>query len=453
MQPTKEIITNPTSERALLSICMNDNDKLIDVDTAGITHKMFGIEANRYLFMAIQYLYSKKIATTPLSIMEVLASESARSSIETMGGIDHIAMISEGDADVDSLPIFMAKIKQASVRRGLVSVCEDTIQFVKSEQAEVLNPSELIGSHEGKLVDLSPDEKHSLAYKMGDDTDRVLLEREESPESVPGLEVGWAKVDRITNGFMPGDLTIVCGESKTGKSVLLMNWAIQLSIIDKIPILYIDTEMSARECEDRILANLSGVPHSEIVSGMYVMDTEHGKAEQKIIKVKEAKELMQAGHYHHIYMPQFDIDAITALTKKFMRQHGVEALFFDYIKIPSSDTGFKNSQEYQMLGFLTSGLKDIAGIMEIPVFSACQANRANLGEEKKDASAIGGSYRILQLASKLMFLTNKSDESIASRGPRNGNQVLQIAYQRNGESNCDPIDIIFDRPWLVQREV
>ena len=36
---------------------------------------------------------------------------------------------------------------------------------------------------------------------------------------------------------------MVCARSKVGKSTLLTNWATNLSIIDKLPILYIDTEM------------------------------------------------------------------------------------------------------------------------------------------------------------------------------------------------------------------
>ena len=65
-----------------------------------------------------------------------------------------------------------------------------------------------------------------------------------------------------------------------------------------------------------------------------------------------------------------------------------------------------------------------------------------------DASNIGGSYRILQLASKLVFLLNKDVDDIYE-----GNQSLVIKYQRDGESDCRPIDIIFNHPILRQTEV
>jgi len=201
------------------------------------------------------------------------------------------------------------------------------------------------------------------------------------------------------------------------------------------------------------LANLTGIPHKEIISGMYVLDTANGEAVDKIARLKKAREQLNLGNYYHIYMPMFTIERVNALAKKFVTQIGIKALFFDYIKIPSDQGNFKSIQEYQKLGFFTSGLKDLAGLLKIPVFSACQSNRGDLDTEDPDASDIGGSYRILQLATKLMFLYNKSDEAIAKDGFSNGNQRLFIKYQRNSSSDCPPINIMFSRSILRQTEI
>ena len=335
----------------------------------------------------------------------------------------------------------------------LFTIADDVREFVLSDKAEVLNPSELISIMEQKLTDLSVNTTvQNEVYKMGDKTDEILEERAKTPSQVPGIEIGWQQFDKITNGGQPGDLIVVCAPSKVGKSVLLTNWATKLAIKDQIPILYFDTEMNEREQEDRILSNLTGIPHSEIISGTYVLDTVNGNARDKIAKLKRAKEELNTGNYYHIYMPHFTIEKVTALTRKFSTQLGVKALFFDYIKIPSNQANFRQIQEYQALGFFTSGLKDLAGLLKIPIYTACQTNRNDLDTESPDASNIGGSYRILQLASKLIFLINKSQENIARDGFQNGNQQLFIKYQRNGESNCDPINIMFDKPILRQQE-
>lgn len=432
---------------------MKDSDQLIEVESKGVFPEHFGTKANRNILMAMLYLKSRSINPEPMGIMEVLTGE-AKKSVEEVGGLDYLMIMTEQHVPAENLNIFIDKIKQSYTRRELYRASNDVQSLVMSDKSEVMNPAEIIGYAEQKINDIGVNTQNTEeVYKMGEDTERILKERAETPDVVPGLEVGWEQYDRVTNGAGAGDLIIVVAPSKTGKSVTLTNWATKLAITDQLPVLYIDTEMSSREQEDRILANLSGIPASEIVSGMYVMDTENGTAEEKIERLKIAREKLGMGNYYHIYMPQFTIEAVTSLARKFQMQMGIVALFFDYIKIPSNQADFKTAQEYQRLGFFTSGLKDIAGMLQIPVFTAAQTNRTDNNTEKPDESNIGGSYRILQLATKLMFLLNKSPERIAKDGVANGNQQLFIKWQRNGESDCDPINIAFDKPILRQREV
>lgn len=425
---------------------------LIDVESKNVFAEHFGVPAHRHMFMAMMYLKSKTIKPEPMAIMEVLSGD-AKKTVEEIGGLDYLLLLTETNIPTDNLQIFIEKVKQSYTRREVAKAADEVKSLVMSERSEVMNPSEIVGYAEQKLVDIGVNTQSAEeVYKMGDDTERVLEMRAETPEQVPGLEVGWEQYDRITNGAAGGDLIIVVAPSKTGKSVTLTNWATKLSITDQLPVLYIDTEMSSREQEDRIIANLSGIPQAEIVSGMYVMDTEAGTAEEKIPRLKKARKELKLGNYYHVYMPQFTIEAVTALVRKFQMQFGIVAMFFDYIKIPSNQADFKTAQEYQRLGFFTSGLKDIAGMLDIPVFTAAQTNRTDNATESPDESNIGGSYRILQLATKLMFLMNKTPERIAKDGYGAGNQQLFIKWQRNGESDCDPINIAFDKPILRQRE-
>lgn len=445
---------NPGSERNLLAICLKETDKIIDVETAEISAEHFSVPGHKYIFMAMMYLYSKKVKPTPMAIIEVLSNDKAKKAVDELGGLEYLIILEESNISTDNLKIFIEKIKQSYTRKILYNIADNIHSFVLSDKAEVLNPSELIYYAEKQLNDLSVNTTTiNEIYKMGDATEEVLKERAKTPAQIPGLEVGWEQFDRLTNGGQAGDLIAICAPSKVGKSVTLTNWATKLSIKDKIPIVYFDTEMNEREQEDRILANLTGIPHSEIISGMYVLDTTNGKAYDKINKLKKAREELKKGYYYHIYMPHFTTEKLIALAKKFSLQYGIKAIFFDYIKIPSSQADFKAMQEYQALGFLTSTLKDLAGILKVPVFTACQTNRNNLKTEDPDASHIGGSYRILQLVSKLIFLVNKSDERIAKDGIQNGNQQIIIKYQRNAQDNCDPINIMFNKPILRQTEV
>jgi replicative DNA helicase len=450
----ERFVFNASSERGLLSVCIKNNDCIVEVESGGIHAEYFAVPGHKYIFMAITYLFSKRIKTTAVAIHEVLNNDKAKQAVKELGGLEYLVVLETSVIPRESLGIFVEKVKQSHTRRMLHTAGENIKKFSLSSQAEVLNPQELI-DYANNQIDSSfiDDSVAKDAYKMGDDTEDVLQKRTENPTHIPGLEVHWPEYDRLTNGAVPGDLIVLCAPSKTGKSTILLNWATNISIYDKIPILYIDTEMNQREQEDRILSNLTEIPYTEIVSGMYALDTEHGTSAEKLEKLVSARTALTNGAFYHLYMPIFTLEGINAVVRKFVLQNDIKALFFDYIKMPSNQSGsFKLMQEYQSLGFLTSGLKDIAGTMKIPVFSACQTNRNNLSTETPSANDIGGSYRILQLATKLMFLYNKPDEKIALEGFDNGNQQLFIKYQRNGESDCHPINIIFNKNILRQTE-
>lgn len=441
-------------ERTILASCLQNPKNLIEVKDNEVSGDMFLIEANRYIFFAIEYLNSKNLEASAMAVLEVLKDKHAKKVVEDFGGLEYLSLLEEQHVE-NNVKIFCEKLKQAYTKAKLYDICRNKMDFYLTDKTEVMNPTELVESLETDLSELTTKvQKVTEVYKMGSSAEEILKLRAENPNAVPGLEVGWTKFDYYTNGGQPGDLIMLCARAKTGKSTILTNWAVKLAIKDKIPILYFDTEMSQREQEDRILSILSGVPHKEIVSGMYVLDTENGKAEDKVKKLKEAIAMLNEGNYYHIYMPNFTIDKINAVAKKMKLQHGIQAIFFDYLKFPSSQMGaLKNAQEWQMLGFIASGLKDLAGTLKVPVYSACQENRLSPKDTKKDETNVGGSDRILQLATKLIFLMNKPEEEVIKEGSINGNQYLYIAYQRNGESDCPPINVFFDRPRCTQKEV
>ncbi len=449
------IINNPNSERSLLSLCLNNADLLVEVESNEVYSQHFTIPAHRHIFTAMMYLYSKGTKPSPLSIMEVITDKKAKEEIENFGGLSYIEDMSLMEIDKSNLKIFCAKIKQTYARKELYDVCETAKNFMLSDESEKLNPSELVGQIENKLTEIANSAiNETSVYKMGTDLQQRLEERAKQPTLVAGLQVGWTVFDRLTNGGQAGDLIIVCARAKMGKSVILTNWAKTFAIEDELPVLYIDTEMTSEEQEDRLVSMITQIPVQEIVTGLFAVDTENGTAQEKIQKIKNAIQQIKNAPYYHVYMPNFSAEKVTALAKQYKAKFNIQALFMDYIKIPASQgNSLQQIKEYQALGFFTSTLKDIAGTLKIPVYSAVQENRNDEKGTEKGAGNVAGSDRILQLATKLMFLYAKTEEQIERDSTLLGNRQLKIAYQRNGESDCPPINLQFDNQVVTIREV
>jgi replicative DNA helicase len=442
--PLKEKIHRNGSERALISICLNKPDQLILANSMNLRPDMFANDAHRYIYMAMSYLVSKGEELDPISIMSVYTDEKATKVINEMGGLDYIEQMKASPVAPNTAH-FIGQIVHASARRDVYEKAEKLKQKALKQQDG--DASEFLMGAEAEMRDLAIEyQLEQGVKKLGDGVGDRLKQRLLNPMSVMGLKTGWGKFDMATLGLIDGELTIVGARSKVGKSTVLLNWCKKIAIEDKIDVLYIDTEMYDHEQEDKLLSMLSGVPHSEIRNGMFGKDTIHGKARDtidketgeilergKISKVQEASALLKEGKLHHIYMPNFTLEKISAVARKYQIEHGVRLIVFDYIKLPSSNANL-GDKEYQALGYLTSGLKDLAGLLQVPIISAVQLNRGAVGKEEITEADIAGSDRILFLANRVCFLRRSTEEEYALQGHTH---QFKIHLQRMGE----------DLPW------
>lgn len=53
---------------------------------------------------------------------------------------------------------------------------------------------------------------------------------------------------------------------------------------------------------------------------MFALDTENGTKEEKKARLEKATQELKDGEYYHIYMPNFSIDKVQAIAKKFKLQ-------------------------------------------------------------------------------------------------------------------------------------
>ena len=133
---------------------MKNPNKLVDVKDKEITEDMFLIDANRFIFMAMNYLYYKKQDPTPYAIMEVTTNNKMKKVIEDFGGVEYLDILLKSRTSENNLEIFCQKLKQAYTRRKLFEICQETEDFVLTDKAEVLNPNEILEKHESLLSEI-----------------------------------------------------------------------------------------------------------------------------------------------------------------------------------------------------------------------------------------------------------------------------------------------------------
>jgi replicative DNA helicase len=195
--------------------------------------------------------------------------------------------------------------------------------------------------------------------------------------------------------------------------------------------------MSTKEVRYRCLSILSGIPERDIIHGGYT--------KEQSIALKKAVQLMSKGLFFHEKMPGYSVEKITTLYKKFKLKHDIGLGVFDYLKEPDLSSVDRNRKEYQILGDVTTKLKDLAGILEIPFLTAVQLNRDH---------DVADSDKIARYADVVAHWTIRNEEERELTGPKGGMYKLIIKDSRRGGTTDERgISFHFMKKTLTIKEV
>lgn len=232
----------------------------------------------------------------------------------------------------------------------------------------------------------------------------------------------------------PGELFIFAAEAKQGKSIMLLNCAIDLLKQDKA-VLYLDSELNTRLFTARVLAHLSGVEYRRVTNGNYTQ--EEGE------RIAQARQWMKSKKFTHLYIPTFDIQTIYTAAKKVKHTQGLDVLIVDYFKSSGAEDAFAT---YQELGKFTDCIKNrLCGDMGICGLGAAQAT---VNGKVADSAKIGRN------ASTIAIIQDKTPEELEADGVECGNKKLRVVLNRNGMQHApgEYIDLNFNGNHILYEE-
>lgn len=176
------------------------------------------------------------------------------------------------------------------------------------------------------------------------------------------------------------------------------------------PTTYITTEMPIDEIQTIMVAAVSKVNEEHILNGTY----EDGELE----RVQQAIEYIKSSPIYIEHIPDFSIEDIKNLIKKYNREFSVRYFFFDYIhtslRLMSEVNGKSGMglKEHQLLLVFATELKTIAQKLNVFIYTASQLNGEAQSALYKDQNLIAGSKA----------LANKLDVGIISMPPTRAEQ-------------------------------
>lgn len=222
-----------------------------------------------------------------------------------------------------------------------------------------------------------------------------------------------------------GELVVFGAEQKQGKSMMLLNCAVDLMRQGR-KVMYIDSELNSKLFTCRMISHLTGIEFRRVRAGRY--DDEERK------RIDSAIEWLKQQSFTHLYMPIFDEDTVYTSVKKVYHTQQIDVLIIDYFKGNSDGDAYA---VYSSLGSLVDMVKNrLAGELNIAAIGAAQAT---------STGRLADSAKIARNASTIIMIQDKTPEEIQQDGAECGNKKLFVRFNRNGPQQTDGeyIDINF----------
>ena len=413
-------------ERGLLSLALKDMSALTMLQQK-VTIDYFLYPPHKIIYAALTNLI-KDPSITKIDL-ETLYIEVNKLGFQKSGvNPEYLALLAEGGYDQENFDFYYNKVKNAFLKFALskrIDRAKDLIIKNSSDGASSLSGEELIEKISTDLSNLYTFHgKEEDIFSFGDKAEQFVLEKAANPQDVLGLRTGFPTLDAQINGLMSGTLTVIAGVAKAGKSTVLLNIADYVAIEsdNPVPVLFISTEMGDEEDLAREIALRSLLPERSITNGTAYNDPKQAKVLDRAIKQIKNSKIM------HVYMPDFNASKVCNLIHHAKLKYNIGLAIFDYIKMSTTGDDARDKREDQVLGDITTALKNCAGKLNIPILTGCQVNNRT--------GKVADSDRIIRYCNILLEFKAKSLKELESQNfYTHGTHWLKVRVTRSG-GNC-----------------
>jgi replicative DNA helicase len=371
--------------------------------------KLFATEVWNFANLAVGYIRTYKELPTQRVMVEKLAKGGNDKLIEHVRKVwDQLDRINydtkEYKHDLEKIKKRFAEKQISNIKEvlakqeaGSMDVAKATVEMQKTLQT--IKALSQVKAYERKtLKEAAPIFREEYNAKM------------EDPTFDQGVKTGYSYFDNVTDGLRPGELVLIGGESGAGKSMLLMNMAIQLwmqsntiEMTDNFApgqhVLYFSLEMPFKPCLNRTLARLSSNPSKLIRNAKLNHD--------EAIKLKKGLRFIDKYPYEFeiIDIPRgATMESLELIYEEAKANYDPKIIVIDYMGLMDYDGG--DMEDWLKLG-------KIARVHNLTVLSAVQLNRGKGGKDADDKIGlhrIGRSALIMQNANIAVQIETRSNE-------------------------------------------
>ena len=429
---------NFEAEQYVLCCFLIDGNAVQDY-LRSVNEDYFYSPRHKTICRAIMYLANNGTSVNVITVNDRISKEKS-GDINTLEYLTELAEITPGAVNLGD---YIKILERDMIMRKLIEIGNTiTEDAYTSDDASgsVTRAEQLIYSLSNKT-----NTKGQLEHISGA-SQRFLARLEllgSNPDALKGLETGYPRLDRVTNGLQPNSLIILAARPSVGKTAFVLN------IIANI----------IRQKKDKVVAMFSlEMPSEQLVQRILATNTDIGMHEYSTGQIDE--ESMQEVWNAHtelgaskVFVESVSMQTpgnIASRCRQLKAGEGggrLDLVVIDYLQLMANDKEKerRSSTRQTDVSDISRMLKIMAMELECPVIALSQMSRSiegRTGDDKQPRlSDLRESGAIEQDADMVMFLSREND---SEKIRESSNIILDIAKHRNGE--LKKIRYVFEGP-------
>ncbi len=423
---TNVLPNNLEAEQALLGSLLIDVETQTDI-LDKLSEEDFYQESHKLIIGAMKAVFNARKPVDLVTLADQLENDNC---LDKAGGLTYITDLAKITPSAANYKYYLDIVKRDSVNRKLIRASQDIIETAMSsaDSADSVAFAEKLVFDISKKMDTS-----TLVDMREDDSYDLVLSKFETistdKNALRGVQTGFTKLDKITNGLQKSDFIVLAARPGVGKTTIGMNIVEHAALVDNRVCAVFSLEMPRIQLAQRLLCSFARVSMSKAMAG------ELSQADWKKLW-KASADLKKAKIYIDDSSKITPAEILSKCRRLKSRKEGLDLIMIDYIQLMSSGARRQEENRQQEISTITRNLKIMAKELDVPVLALSQLRRISSKEEPQ-LSDLRESGAIEQDADMVMFI-HRPDVAATEEEIKSGKIVkdaadLIIAKHRNGE--------------------
>lgn len=404
----------------------------------GIRKEHFHVPAHSSIYEVLLEMYDLRQPIDVITLTQVLRD---RKMLDQVGGPAFVTDLFTFLPTAANATYYIEILEEKYTLREIIRVCTEYAARSYEEQSEVTG---LLDEVETQILKISQDRYKDKAAGMKEHVMVAIHAIEQLYENrggLTGFATGLDTLDKMCDGLHRQEMFVIAARPSMGKTALAMNIAEHIALELKKPVAVFSLEMSSSQLVQRLLCSRARVNLENVRNGM-MAERDFGAITQAASKLAESKIFIDdtAG---------LSILELRAKARRLKSQHGIEAIFIDYLQLLRSTSRRAQDNRQIEIAEISSGLKALAKELDIPIVVLAQLNRnpeSRSGESKgrprlsdlRESGSIEQDADVVGLLVREEYYADSDEEKKESEGKA----TLIIAKQRNGPVGDVPLTFL-----------